>query len=118
MPPVRPTLRELLADSHIAAVAIVVLLILALDSGVRAIGRPLISLADFLVNVAAISGLPYGFGFFSLGYWLPQIPTFTHIINAVSCASAAWVLSIWVYKLGPLRSLTQCRSRLARRNHA
>ena len=54
----RPTLREVLADSHIAAVAIVVLLICSVDSGVRAIGPPILSIVDFLVMMVAIRGIP------------------------------------------------------------
>jgi hypothetical protein len=114
---VRPTLREVLADSHIAAVAIAVLLIWSLDSGVRAIGPPILSVVGFLVTVVAIRDIPYGFGTFSLGYWFSQIPTFIHFLNAVISLSAAWVLSRWVYKVAPFRSLIECRVTLARRNH-
>ena len=113
----RPTLREALADSHIAAVAIVILLIWSADSGVRAIGPPILSVVGFLVSMAAIRDIPYGFGTFSLGYWLMQITTFTHFLDAVISLSAACVLSRWVYKMGPCRSLIECRVRLARKNN-
>ena len=113
----RPTLREVLADSHIAAVAIAVLLIWSLDSGVRAIGPPFLSVVGFLVTMAAIRDIPSGFGTFSLGYWLSQIPTIIHFLDAVISLSGAWVLSHWVYKMAPCRSLSNCRVRLARRNH-
>jgi hypothetical protein len=114
---VRPTLRAILADSHIAAVAIVVLLIWSVDSGVRAIGPPILSVFSFLVTMVAIRNIPYGFGIFSLGSLLSQVPAFTHFLDAVVSLSAAWVLSRWVYKVGPCRSLVECRARLARRSH-
>jgi hypothetical protein len=106
-----------LADSYIAAIAIAVLLIWSLDSGVRAIGPPILSTVDFLVTMVAIRGIPFGSGTFSLVYLISQIPTLTHFLDAVVTLSAAWVLSRWVYKMGPCRSLIECRARLARRNH-
>jgi hypothetical protein len=113
----RPALREVLADSQIAAVAIAILLVWSLNSGVRAIGPPLLSVVNFLVTMVAIRDIPSGFYTFSLGYWLTQISTFTHFLDAVISLSAAWVLSRWVYKLGPCRSLIECRARLARRKY-
>ena len=113
----RLTLREVLAGSHIAAVAIVLLLIRSLDSGFRAIGRPIFSVFDFLITLVAIRDIPYGFGTHSLGYWLSQAPTITHFLNAAVSLSAAWGLSRWVYSVGPCRSLIECRAKLARRKH-
>jgi hypothetical protein len=115
---VRPTLRKALADSHIAAVTIVVLLIWSVDSGVRAIAPPILSVFGFLVTMVAIRDIPYGFGIFSSGSWLSQVPAFTHFLDAVVRLTAAWVLSRWVYKVGPCRSLIECRERFARGNHA
>jgi hypothetical protein len=114
---VRPMLREVLADSHIAAVTIAVLLIWSLDSGVRAVGPLILSVVGFLVNVVAIRDIPYGSGTFSLSYWLTKIPIFTYFLGAVLSLGAAWTLSRWVYQKGPIRSLIECRARLARRNH-
>jgi hypothetical protein len=114
---VRPTLREVLAESHIAAVAIVLLLIWSLDSGLRAVARPILSVVEFLITLVAIRDIPYGFGTQSLGYWLSQAPAFTHFLNALVCLGAAWGLSRWAYRVGPCRSLIECRERLARRNH-
>ena len=106
-----------LADSHIAAVAIVVLLMRSLDSGVRAIGPPLLPVVDFLITAVAIRGIPSGFGNFGFTYWLSQIPTFNHLLNPLISLGAACALSQWVYKLGPFRILSECRVRLAGRNH-
>ena len=113
----QPALRQVLADSYVAAVAIVVLLVWALDSGVRAIGPPILSLVGFFVNTVAIRSIPYGTATFSLDYWLRQLPAFDHLVDAVIKLSAAWALSRWVYKVGPLRTLTECRLKVARRNH-
>ena len=113
----RSTLRKALADSHIAAVAIVILLIWALDSGARAIGPPVLSILELLITMVAIRGVPYGSGSFSLAYLISEIPTLTHILDAAISLGAAWVLARWVYKMGPCQSLIECRARLARRNH-
>jgi hypothetical protein len=113
----RPTLRVVLADSHIAAVAIAVLLIWSLESGVRAVGPSILSAIGFLITAVAIRDNPTGFGSFSLSYWLSQIPTFIHFVDAVITLIAARVLSCWVYKMAPCQSLIECRIRLARRNH-
>jgi hypothetical protein len=59
----------------------------------------------------------YDVGDFSLGQWLSQIPRITDFLDAVISLSAAWVLSRWVYKAAPFRSLSECRIRLRRRNH-
>jgi hypothetical protein len=116
---VKPTLREVLADTHIAAVAIVLLLTWSLSSGVRAVGRPLLTVVSFFAQMVAIRLNPsvYDVGDLSLGYWLSQIPTITDFLDAVISLSAAWALSRWVYKVAPLRSLSECYIRLRRRNH-
>jgi len=115
---VRPTLREALADSHIAAVAIAVLLVWSLDSGVRALWPPLVRGAEFLVVVVAIRGIPYGSGNFTLGDWIMLVPTLAYLFSAIITLGAAWSVSHWVYGTGPLCGLSKSRTSLARRTHA
>jgi hypothetical protein len=55
----KPSLREILADSHIALVAIAVLLIWCFDSGFAALWDPIFSAISSLVTAVAILGLPY-----------------------------------------------------------
>jgi hypothetical protein len=49
---VRPSLREILADTHIAAVAIAVLLLWTLDGTFQALWAPLSSVAGFLLTAS------------------------------------------------------------------
>jgi hypothetical protein len=116
---VRPTLREVLANSHIAAVAIVVLLVWSVSSGVPAVGRPLLAVVSYFGQMVAIHYNPsvYDVGDLSVFYWFSQISTITDFLEAVILFTAAWALSRWAYKMGMCRSLIECRARLARRNN-
>jgi hypothetical protein len=67
---VRLPLRQILAESHIAAIAIAVLLLRSFESGVHGLGAPLFVVVEFFVSVVAIGGIPYGSGT-TLGEWLP-----------------------------------------------
>jgi len=112
---VKPSLRQVLADSHISAVAIAVLLLWSLDAGFRALWGPLFRAVGLLFTGVAIMGIPY----FSFGIAdrLNLITTFSYVFGGITRLAAAWLLSRWVYGVGPLRSLGAYRSRLARRNH-
>jgi hypothetical protein len=106
-----------LAESHIADVAIVVLLISSLNSGVRGIGLVLFPVLDFLVTAVAIRGIPSGSGTFSSGFLLSQMSTFNRFLNAFIALSAASALSQWIHKLWPFQVLSECRDRLGGNNH-
>jgi hypothetical protein len=110
---VRPSLREILADSHVSAVAIAVLLYWSLYWGFNALWSMLARAANFLFTAVAILGIPFGSSTFT---GVDRL-MLTFLFNAFVCFAAAWLLSRWVYGTGPLRSLTKCRTRLARRNH-
>src|ERR1700692_3381076 len=75
---VRLPLRQILAESHIAAIAIAVLLLRSFESGVHGLGAPLFVVVEFFVSVVAIGGIPYGSGT-TLGEWLPLIPSFASL---------------------------------------
>jgi hypothetical protein len=112
---VSPSFREILAESHIAAVSIVVLLVWSLTLGLQALWSPLWRAASFISTAVAILDIP--------SYTFPRsdqvilLQTFTYLFTAFIYLAAAWVLSRWVYGLGPLRSLSKFRTRLARRNN-
>jgi hypothetical protein len=106
------SLSQVLAESPISVVAISVLLLWTLDWGVRGLWTLIVPAADFVVTAIAIRGIPYGY--------TPVIWTFTalYFISSFLSLAAAWLLSLWVYGAGPLRSLTEYRRRSHRRNHA
>ena len=113
---VKPALREILTRSHVAAVAIVVLLLSSFDFLVRAISKPLPDVADYIATAVAILDVPArGFTFddkFTL------IVTAASLIDGCVALAAAWLLSRWVYGVGPFRSLSAYRTRITRKDHA
>ncbi len=93
----RPSLREILADSHIAAVTIAVLLLWTLDGTFRAPWGPLSSVAGFLFTAVAILDIPYFSPVLSRADRLLVITTLLYLSGAVISFSAAWLLSQWVF---------------------
>jgi hypothetical protein len=121
MPPigetVKPTLRMVLADSHISAVAIAVLLLRSLEWAFRALVGPLLRVAGALFYAVAILEIPD----FSLTLdrrdRLILITTFSYFFGALSSVAAAWLISRGVYGVGPLHVLSGYRDRFEGRNH-
>lgn len=112
------SLREILADSHIAAVAISVLLLWTLTSAATALRIPFFQAAEYVVTAVAILGIPY-----SSHTWIGAdrfmlLTTVYGLYGALVSFAGAWFLSRWVYGVGPLRALIECRTRLARRSDA
>jgi|SRR5215470_9566648 len=111
-------LRQVLATSHVAAVAIVVLLMWTVDAAFRGLWDPIYRLGSFAFTAIAIWGVPY----------IPPMPTvldrlmlFTtaiYLYSAIICCLGAWLLSRWVYGMGPLRSLPACGRKLIGRKDA
>lgn len=99
-----PSLRRVLADSHVSAVAIAVLLFRSLDSAIWVLWGP-ISLA-----ILTVPNFPH-MDHFSL------FITISYLFNSLVYLVAAGLVSRWVYGMGPLRSLSKYRNILARRNH-
>jgi len=114
---VRPSLRQILADSHISAIAIAVLLFWGLASTFRAPWDLLSRTADFLFTVMAIRGVPYIPSKLDFADLLLLLNTFFYFFTSLISFGAAWLLSRWVYRVGPFRSLSRYRTQLARRNH-
>jgi len=112
---VKPSLREILADSHIPAVAITVLLLWSLNSGLKALLKPFLRAVDFLSTAVAIRSVPYSYPN-SIQDRILLTATLLYFFDAIVSLFAAWLLSRWVYGVGPLRCLNKYRTRLARRN--
>ena len=113
----KPSLREILANSHIPAVAIAVLLLWSLNSGIQALESPLLRAAGFLFTAVAILDIPYVSSTFTSADRFMLTTTLSFLSYAFINLAAAWLLSRWVYGVGPLCSLKSYRTRLARREH-
>ena len=113
----KPSLREILAGSHIAAIAIAVLLLWSIDWGFRALWSPLPRVATFLATAVAIRGIPY-FPSTLTGadhvVLVGRCFTFSVLLESIA---AAWLLSRWVYGVGLPATLSKYRVRLTGRNH-
>jgi hypothetical protein len=112
---VKSTLREVLADSHVPAFAVAVLLLWSLDAGFKALWIPLSPAATVLLTAVAIFDIPYFSPKLTLADRFILITTFSYLWGSLICFAAAWLLSRWVYGVGPLRTLSAYRSRLTRR---
>jgi len=110
----KPSVRQVLADSHIAAIAILLLLLWPIEPMFRTLWLPLYNLGSFLATAVAIRGVPSSSPYDRLTFGTASIALF----EAVSSVTAAWLLSSWVYGEGPLRSLSKYRGRLPWRHYA
>lgn len=115
---VKRPLRLVLADSHVAAVAIALLLLWALNGAFWTLWDPVYRMGRFLFTAIAIWDIPYFSTKLTAIDRLILISTFYFLYSALVSLLAAWLLSRWVYGVGPLRSLTVCRSKLIGRKHA
>jgi hypothetical protein len=120
---VRRTLREILADSHISAVAIAVLLVWSIDSGFKTIMSLLVLAFEFSVSMVMIGSTWWHDGIISFGS--PDmlfdrslfVMTMEYFFWTVISFGAAWIVSRCVYSVGPLRTLSTYRARVARRDY-
>lgn len=118
MPHINPRLRNILAESHISAIAIAVLLLWSISSAFLALGRPFMAVVDYVVIAVAILGIPFS-GPITLADKVMLFITGQYLLSASISFAGACVLSRWVYGMGPLRSLSGLRSAMLRKgNHA
>jgi hypothetical protein len=96
-------LQEILIDSNVAATTIAVLLLWFMDSVFRGLWPLLGPAVEWLFTAVAIFDIPY-FSFTVVERSMLLISAFYFYAAIVSFA-AAWILSRWVYGVGPLRSL-------------
>jgi hypothetical protein len=114
---VKPSLRKMLAESHVSAVAIAVLLLWSLESAFWALWGPLSRAANFLFTALAILDIPYFSRTLTGADRFRLFTTYSYLFSSFVYLASAGILSHWVYGTGPFRSLSQYRIRLARRNH-
>jgi hypothetical protein len=120
---VRPTLREVLADSHIAAVAVAVLLVWSIDWGSKALLNLLVLAFEFSDSLLTIASMWWHGGIIPFGsrdMFFDQtllVTTMKYLFWTVISVGAAWIMSRCVYGVGPLRTLITSRARVARRDY-
>jgi len=110
----RPSLREILNNFHIAAIAIATLLLWSLQWTVQALWKPFVEVGDFLVTAVAILGIPYAS---PRPNRLDLTVTLSYLFKAIISVVAARLLSRWAYGVGPVRGLSKYGAGLARRDH-
>lgn len=113
---VKHSFRHTLAESHIAAIAIAVLLVAAIQElGAFLFGAPFENVVLFLVE--AISTFDFTSGYQSLDIARGFRTSFPLLLAALACLGAAFLLSRWVYGVGLFRSLRRYRTESVWRNH-
>ena len=111
----KPSLRKILRDSHIAAVAIAVLLMWSLEWIWYAVHGPFWRIADFVFNLIAILGLPFGSGHFTFTDRLILVSTLSYCFYAITAIAAAWLLSRWAYGMSPSGVFRGYHARIVRK---
>jgi hypothetical protein len=112
---VKPCLRKVLADSHIAAVAIVVLLAWSLEWMFDAVWTPFFRVSDWVINAIAILGIPSGSGVFGSVNRSTLFVSLVFLCSAATAVAAASILSRWVYGGTTMNTLREYHARIARR---
>jgi hypothetical protein len=114
----KPSFRQSLAESHTAAVTIAVLLLWSLDGAFRAFWAPAFRVVSFLFTTIAIFDIPYFDPTFTVVDRFTLITSFSYLYSAVISLLGAWLLSRWVYGIGPLRSLMSYGRKLREKQNA
>jgi hypothetical protein len=114
---VETSLRKALADSHVSAVAIAVLLLWSLDSAFWALWGPLSRASNFLFTAVAILDVPYLSHTLTGADRLLLFTTYSYLFSSFLSLASAAILSHWVYGKGPFRSLSEYHIRQVRRTH-
>jgi hypothetical protein len=112
------SLREILADSQIAAVAIVMLLFWSLGWAFQALWLAVSRPRVYLSTTVAVFNVPYFSPTITVENGFMLYRMLSYVCPAVLTLAAAWLLSRWVYGIGPLRTLVGYRSKLNGRQDA
>ena len=100
-------IREVLIESHVAAIAIAVLLLWFIDLSLRAIWEPIYRIGSFFIAAVAILDIPYFQFGASERFVLVTAALFA--MQALICLCLAWALSWSVYRASPFSSLVRHR---------
>jgi hypothetical protein len=107
------SLREILFESHIAAIAVAIFLLWFLDGIFQALLPLLYDAANFMFTAIAIFGIPY----ISWKLEISGPVMFAYLYSAGASLLAAYILSYWVYRSGPFEVLASYRGKLAWRKN-
>jgi hypothetical protein len=113
---VNASLRKILADSDVSAIAIAVLLFRSIDSAVWVLWGPLSNAPYFFFSNGAIFDIHDFSRTLMNGNRVTLFMTFSYLLSSLVNLAAAVLLSRWAYGMGPLRSLSKHTTRLSRRN--
>ena len=113
----KPSLRETVANTHIAAVTIAVLLLWSLDDELHVLWEPIQRILIYLFTAVAILDIPYHSPVPGIVAQISLVTTTLYMLSAFTTFISAWLLSHWVYGVGPIRALTQTRNKLRKDNH-
>lgn len=105
----RTSLRRVLDDSHVAPIAIALLLARSLFEGIHGLTPPIansiLGAILFLITAVAERELPMISSSLSGSNLLMLSEGLFHLVYAAAYAAAAWLLSRWIYGKGPLHGL-------------
>jgi len=96
----RPSIRKILGDSHVAAVAVGVLIFLSVRWIAEVLPMPVADAVVFLASAVAVRGMPSESGASSRFILATDCLI---LLSALVNLAAAWLLSRWVYGEGPLQ---------------
>jgi hypothetical protein len=114
---VKTSLREVLADSNIAAIAIAMLLVWSLDWTVRGFWSQLGGPIEFIVRMLMMRFIP---SFSDVVYLSDRVDLFVTISDffcALIGVAAAWILSRWVFGAGPIKCLGPSHANSSKGSH-
>jgi len=114
----RLSLRQVLADSHVAAIAIALFLLWSLDAAFSALWPPVSHALQYVFTAIAILDIPYFSHTFTVADRSMLILSLVYVYSCIVSLSAAWLLSKWIYGAGPFRALMSFCSKLIRSDHA
>jgi hypothetical protein len=103
----KPSLRAVLAESHVSDVAIAALLLRSFITGIKVLGPPMTHASVFVCTAIAIRDVPYFTVALNARDRLELVPLLGNLISCLAAAVSAWTLSRWMYSAGPFRSLSQ-----------
>ena len=111
---VKLSVRRVLADSHVGVATVAMLLLFAFHLAFNGLWPPLLNALKFLGTAIAILDVPYVSPVNAIDR-LNLIRAAFYLYSAVVAVLTAWLISRWVYGVGPLRCLAGYRSLIGKR---